>query len=281
MLIDSQAGTIASLRATFGRHRELLIPGHSRLPLFKIEFLSGQSEFRTVTSSEAKEVSVSRGQHQDGETITIEYKEIGRLPVDARVTIRCPASETLTYWTMELNNQTTFWIGHIQFPVIEVPFDRPADNTYSHLLWSYIDGALASPVEPATFERSTSMDAWRERPYESPEIWRYNNYPGQWASTQLMAYYNEVGGLYVACDDANGLPKFIDPLMERDGVALGLGHYPGTRGPGQTRLPYNVVLGTFHGDWYAAAELYRNWASKQPFCAAKMAQRTDIPKWLG
>jgi len=32
------------------------------------------------------------------------------------------------------------------------------------------------------------------------------------------------GGLYVACDDATGLPKFIDPLFEADGVTLGLGH---------------------------------------------------------
>ena len=51
-----------------------------------------------------------------------------------------------------------------------------------------------------------------------------SNYPGQWASTQLMAYYNDVGGLYVALDDAKGLPKFIDPVMEKDGVMMGLGH---------------------------------------------------------
>jgi hypothetical protein len=68
--------------------------------------------------------------------------------------------------------------------------------------------------------------------------------------------------------------------MESDGVTMGLGHYPGTRGPGEARLPYNVVLGTFQGDWYAAAEIYRNWASRQPFCATKLAQRSDMPKWL-
>ena len=40
---------------------------------------------------------------------------------------------------------------------------------------------------------------------------------------------------------------------------------PGTRGPSKGNLGYNVVVGTFHGDWYAAAEIYREWASKQPF----------------
>jgi hypothetical protein len=111
-------------------------------------------------------------------------------------------------------------------------------------------------------------------------MWRYNNYPGQWVSTQLLAYYNDGGGLYVACDDPNGLPKLIEPVLEADGVTMGLGHFPGTKGPGETSLPYHAVLGTFHGDWYAAAEMYRDWASKQPFCSTKMAQRTDIPKWM-
>ena len=264
LLIDSEKGTIASFRSTFGVDRELLIPGHARLPLFKIEFMNDHSEFKTVTSSEAKEVSVSKTGNQDGQTITIEYKEIGQLPVDARVTIRCPAGETLTYWNLEVNNRTTSWIGHIQFPVIEVPFDNPTDKGYSHILWSSADGALAGPVLP-------SMSVGQR---DAAEVWRFNNYPGRWTRTQLMAYYNDAGGLYVACDDPNGLPKLIDPLMESDGVTMGLGHYPGTRGPSETRLPYNVVLGTFHGDWYAAAEIYRNWASRQPFCATKLAQRT-------
>ncbi len=270
LLIDSEKGAIASFRSTFGADRELLIPGHARLPLFKIEFMNDQSEFKTVTSSEAKQVSISKSGNQDGQTITIEYTEIGQLPVDARVTIRCPSRETLTYWSLEVNNGTTSWIGHIQFPVIQVPFDNPANKDFSHILSSTADGVLAGPVAP-------SMSVGQR---DGAEVWRFNNYSGRWTRTQLMAYYNDAGGLYVACDDPKGLPKFIDPLMESDGVTLGLGHYPGTRGPGEARLPYNVVLGTFQGDWYAAAEIYRDWASRQPFCATKLAQRSDMPKWL-
>jgi len=275
LLIDTEQGTIASFRSSFGVDHELLIPGHSRLPLFKIEFLNDRAEFKTVTSSEAQQVSVSKHRDQDGETVTLEFKALAQLPLDARVRIRCPLGETLTYWSLELNNRTTLWIGHIQFPVIEVPFDNAANRNSSHILWSFADGALAGPVEP-----SMSVGAWGGREYDTPDIWRYNNYPGQWTSTQLMAYYNDAGGLYVACDDPKGLPKFIDPLLDQDGVTLGLGHYPGTRGPGETKLPYHVVIGTFQGDWYAAAEIYRNWASRQPFCATRLTQRTDIPKWL-
>jgi len=275
LVIDSERGTIASLRSTFGQDHNLLISGHARLPLFKIEFVDDHAQFKTVTSSEASKVSVVKSRDAEGETLTINYEGIGQLPLDAHVTVRCPSRQSLTYWTMELNNRTTFWIGHIQFPVIEVPYDNPQNQNFSHILWSTADGSLAGPVEPAM-----SSGPWGGRRYDTPEIWRYNNYPGEWTTTQLMAYYNDAGGLYVACDDPKGLPKFIDPVLERDGVTMGVGHYPGTRGPSETKLPYNVVLGTFHSDWYAAAEIYRDWASKQPFCATKMAQRTDIPKWL-
>jgi hypothetical protein len=275
LTIDTEKGTIASLRSTFGMDHDLLIPGHTGLPLFKIEFMNDHGEFKLVTSSEAKKVRVAKIRDADGETITIDYEEIAELPVDAHVTVRCPSRQTLTYWGLTLNNRTSMWIGHVQFPVIEVPFDTPQNRNYSHILYSFADGVLAGPVVPAM-----STGSWGATQYDTPEIWRYNNYPGQWVSTQLMAYYNDGGGLYVACDDAQGLPKFILPVLEGDGVTMGLGHYPGTRGPGETKLPYNVVLGTFHGDWYAAAEIYRNWASRQPFCATKMAQRSDIPKWI-
>ena len=302
LLIDSVRGTIASFQSTYGVNRELLIRDHVRLPLFNVEFMNDRMEFKLVASSEAKKITVRKDENERGQTVTIEYKEIGELPVDGIVTIRCPANEALTYWNLELKNETKSWIGHVQFPVIEVPFDNPMEGDPSHILSPSLDGSLAGPIEPAVYQRpgwtrhtplerqwggTESItpelwleDIWAGRQRNTPDIWRYPNYPGQWASTQLMAYYNSAGGLYMACNDATGLPKFIDRVMEDDGVTLGLAHYPGTRGPGETKLPYNVVIGTFHGDWYAAAEIYRDWASKQAFCGRKLVDRKDCPKWI-
>jgi hypothetical protein len=273
LVIDAEKGTLASLRATFGGDHELLIPDHTRLPLFKIEFMNDHAEFKGVNSSEASKVSVKRTRDGQGETITINYEDIGQLPVNARVTIQCPFHSTLTYWSLSLKNRTTMWVGHVQFPVVEVPFDNAENQNRSHILSSFADGMLSSSVAPGM------ATGWGNTTLDVPDVWRYNNYPGEWTSTQLMAYYNEGGGLYVACDDPNGLPKFILPVQEADGVTMGLGHFPGTKGPGEF-LPYHVVLGTFQGDWYAAAEMYRDWAAKQPFCTTKLAQRTDIPKWI-
>jgi hypothetical protein len=271
LLIDSAKGAIVSFSSRYGAGRELLVPTHANLPLFKMELMDDHFAFKALTSSEAKHVSMRKESDAGEQTVTIEFTSLAELPLDARVTIRCPTHEPLTYWNLELDNRTGDWIGHVQFPVVEVPFDHPGDGDPGHILSSIADGQLAGPVE-------ASM--WGEGQRNTPEVWRSNNYPGQWTSTQLMAYYNRAGGLYAACDDPIGLPKYIGPLMEDEGVTMGLGHFPGTRGPGKYRLPYNVVLGAFQGDWYVAAEIYRNWTSQQTFCNKKMSQRSDVPKWI-
>ncbi|MES2391600.1 MAG: DUF6259 domain-containing protein [Acidobacteriota bacterium] len=280
LLIDPRLGSIDSFKSTFGVERDLLIPNHASIPLFKIELLDDHRAFKTITSSQAKSVEIhhsNSGGPNDEQTLVLEFKDIAGLPIHARVTARCPANETLTYWSLEVTNGTTSWLSHVQFPCIEVPFDDVAKSESSHILSSFLDGIVTGPVGPTM---GTGTVHWTRPARNTPETWRYNNYPGRLITTQLLAYYNDFGGLYLACDDATGLPKFINPLMEDSGVTLGLGHYPGTRGPGTMKLPYNVVLGTFHGDWYAAAEIYRDWACKQSFCSSKIAQRKDMPSWM-
>ncbi len=142
LLIDSRRGTIASFQSTYGVNRELLIRDHVRLPLFNVEFMNDRAEFKLVASSDAKKITVQKRREREGQTVRIEYKEIGQLPVDGIVTIRCPANEALTYWNLELKNGTKSWIGHVRFPVLEVPFDNPTDGEPSYILSSSLDGYL-------------------------------------------------------------------------------------------------------------------------------------------
>lgn len=275
LVMNSDKGTIESFRMANGAGHELLIPNHGRLPLFIIEFLGESPKFRTISSSEARKVIVTKTETDGVETIVLDYEGISDFGIGARVTVRCPKNEALTYWSLEVDNPTAEWIGHIQFPIIEVPFDcNPTEENHSYILSSLYDGVLASPVIPTTV-----IGSWRQPRYNTPETWRSTNYPRE-CTAQLLAYYNAFGGLYVACEDPTGVPKLISPIVEKEGVTMGLGHYPGTHGPGKTNLAYNVVLGTFQGDWHNAAEIYRNWASKQPFTTRKIAQRPELPKWL-
>ena len=80
LLIDSVRGTIASFQSTYGVNRELLIRDHVRLPLFNVEFMNDGGEFKLITSSDAKKITVNKEENEKGQTITIQFKQIGDYP---------------------------------------------------------------------------------------------------------------------------------------------------------------------------------------------------------
>jgi len=46
------------------------------------------------------------------------------------------------------------------------------------------------------------------------------------------------------------------------------------------QLPYEVVLGTFQGDWITAAEQYRGWATNQTWATQSRLARGLVPNWI-
>jgi hypothetical protein len=150
---------------------------------------------------------------------------------------------------------------------ITVPFipasrqlgDSPADD---HLIWPMCDGLLFTNLMQAT-------------------LWGKNavNYPGG-ASVQFMGLYDDAAGLYMSSQDAHGSPKRISYQLGKNQVDLSVTYFfPETPGPGALVCPETVV-GVFHGDWHDAADIYKGWATRQPWCARTTTQRDDIPKWF-
>jgi hypothetical protein len=61
LLIDSAKGTIVSFRSSYGAGRELLVPAHPNLPLFKIELMD--SHFAGIESRSATLRQLNEGWH--------------------------------------------------------------------------------------------------------------------------------------------------------------------------------------------------------------------------
>ncbi|NLV74019.1 MAG: hypothetical protein GXY52_04965 [Chloroflexi bacterium] len=79
--------------------------------------------------------------------------------------------------------------------------------------------------------------------------------------------------------DAEGYIKFIKAVHRAGGLRLGMAHLGDWPRRGTRRLPYGLSLGSFTGDWYTAADLYRSWSLQQPW-ARPIAKRDDVPEWL-
>ena len=101
--------------------------------------------------------------------------------------------------------------------------------------------------------------------------------PG-FVSMQMMLYYNNEAGLYIATYDAQGDAKeFTIGVDESVGGSpvMSIAHRP-QRGCG---IEYDTIVGVFKGDWYDGADIYKKWARRQPWCETLMKNRRQ-PEWL-
>jgi hypothetical protein len=121
---------------------------------------------------------------------------------------------------------------------------------------------------------------------DSPHAWQFrpengdaSHYPGL-TFAQFLAYHNDRAGIYMSCQDSSGAIKLIKPVHHGSGIRLGMSHVGDWPANGERELGYNVALRTFTGDWYDAAELYREWSLKQRWAEKPLHKRDDVPSWL-
>jgi hypothetical protein len=109
----------------------------------------------------------------------------------------------------------------------------------------------------------------------------HGRYPGQ-IPMQLMLYYNDHAGLYLAAHDPRQNVKSFDIGQMADWgqfPVMAISHFPSERMGKGVALDYDTIVGVFHGDWYDGADLYTTWARKQWWCEKKLRER-DIPAWM-
>jgi hypothetical protein len=106
-------------------------------------------------------------------------------------------------------------------------------------------------------------------------------YPGL-LSIQLEAAYGGQAGIYLSCRDTAALRKQFALYGDGNG-ALGIDvtHLPeAAKGTGTYQTSYDTVVGIFNGDWYTAADIYRNWATDQHWARESRLRRGATPSWV-
>jgi hypothetical protein len=108
-------------------------------------------------------------------------------------------------------------------------------------------------------------------------------YPGL-LSLQCLAFYAESGtGLYLAANDTAAFRKTFAMFGDKTAnIGCETVHVPEQpNAPGlDWQLPYEVVLGTFEGDWVTAAEQYRSWATNQTWATQSRLALGLVPNWI-
>lgn len=205
------------------------------------------------------------------------------------VTIRLDRQQALSRWDLAVESQGQHAIERIRFPrIVNLPrLDR------ERLVMPFWGGLLARNPR-----QCLATDSART-------VRREHDYPGH-CSMQCLAFYSEDGpGLYLACDDTAGYRKLFSAFgakrqnanpptasallgggaiasQEETDLGLEIVHLPERHTANARRyvLPNSVRLGTFHGNWFDAAALYRTWAMKQPWTRSSRWHRGLVPPWI-
>ncbi len=272
MVIDGSFGKVKSMRRS---GEELIYSPEGLTQLFWIRLRDDEGNSVDLSSDSAESVKVVKENVEGGSVVEMEFSRLQGLPVSAVVRVVCPGDDALTYWRIKVINESGKWLEHIDFPVVVVPDNLPSKGGDALVFWPGGEGTIVEDV----YLREKFWFKWR--PVEHPATGWIGLYPGP-VQMQFMAYYTPRAGLYFSAHDPYGNPKGIEfhshPL---GGIHLDFRLFTGPVCEREFELPYDMVLGTFEGDWHDAGEIYRRWwENSGMYKPPILKQNPNIPQWF-
>ena len=269
---DRGSGRLVSFRSGRAPEQEFIAsaPDH---PVFALQYLDGNREHQRVDSRSAGSFAFSVTAAAGTTALALSFRRVGGMDLDVTAVVRASKSEPLSRWGITVRSGAGLRIVDVQYPWVVCRYSLGGAAGSETLVLPHDFGKL---LRAPTYE-SLGPDA----PIAWQFTWRnggFSHYPGgQFA--QFLAYHNDRAGIYLATEDTEGRVKRFRCLHREPGIRMGVSHVGDWPAGGERTLEYDTVLGSFAGDWYDAAGLYRSWSLRQKW-AVPLAKRKDVPAWL-
>jgi len=251
-------------------------PAH---PVFVMGWYDDKSRYRFLSSADAGSVNVTSSDRK----VTALFTGVGGRDLDVTCTAECAQDDEFVSFRVSVDNRSSLKIADLQYPfvVCRYTLEGTPDSERALLPHGYGSGRLLKDMKKPVKGDSVST----RMPPDSWVTWSFNqfsgeqdHYPGlQFA--QFLAYYSDRGGLYMACRDTQANVKRFRFLHRAPGMRMGVAHIGDWPENGSRELEYDTVLRTFEGDWYDAADIYREWSEGQSWFKPVYG-REDVPAWL-
>jgi hypothetical protein len=253
---DSQTGALIHLvNSVTGQD---FVSSHEIRPLFTLTLTKPhEGKSLGIPASDFSKVKVRR---KSGK-LELTFTEHKSMPLSVHVTATAD-NEGLVHLNIAVNKIQDWALSTIKFPQFVSPTQLGNEISDDQMIIpSGLGDILIKAPGSKTYQRS----------FLYPES----------MDMQFFSYYDTAAGLYMASYDSSGHYKRWRIVMEKDKlVEMHLTHLSPEVPALDVVLPYDVVLGTFTGDWRDAAGIYKKWAVQQPWCAKRISQRTDIPVYF-
>ena len=230
-------------------------------PLYRLVLSRKGQDPVELTSLDARPFRVTRSSSGQPQTLRLTYDRHRTFDIGVTCMVSITQDSALSSWHISVANNTEYGIRSLHYPVVVSPTKLGESEQGDTFVWGQAGGRKIP---------GASLEAARRRRLQ---------YPG-YMTLQLQAYYDQTSGLYVATHDSGDNIKHFGVAPVEGGLDFSVEHNYDERAGLDFGLPYETVLGVFHGDWYAAAKLYKAWAIQQHWCEKKTRDRTDIPAWV-
>ncbi|MEI7730055.1 MAG: DUF6259 domain-containing protein [Verrucomicrobiota bacterium] len=263
---QAEHGAIVSLQDA--GHQEF-VAAQKNPRLFTLSFskkAAPPGEQLTLTSGDAKSFKGEIQRAGQAQVATLVYEGFAQWPFRVVCTASVTNHDPLVYWRIAVQVPEGLVLESVRFPfvVLRAPLGQSGED----------DAAVVGSTKGGVIRRPGGMKVGSLVSIAQP---------GNMAA-QFGCYYDERAGFYTAALDGRGHPKHLTLGRVNEGIEISwiqAGFATGT-----VAREYDVVMTTFTGnqgapaDWRDAADLYKEWALKQPWCATPYAQRQDIPAWM-
>jgi hypothetical protein len=232
------------------RSLEHVAAAAERLPgLFQIQWVRGVQHSGSLDATEM----AARVERRAGGEVEWAF-EHAQASVRVRVALAGTPGES--HWSLAVTpKDNALTVGQVAFPVIATPAAAGgADKKY---LLPLFEGRLRSV-------RSSSL--WRSYPSD--------------LFAQMTACLGPAGGFLLWTDDGEGQAKSFG-FERREGASEFAVRHLMAYIPGQAwTMPYRTRLSFCGGAWQDAADIYRDWATSQPWSGVAVRARRDLPDLL-
>ncbi len=247
--------------------------------LFRLSLRLADGRLAELDSDQAGRIDTEFRRTDAGEALVLRLTDFPDRALAVAVTVALPAGSPLSRWRLQVQGvgpgeALAALLCPLLSGVLKVGDPLPGE-------------AVVTPVQSEGYLFTDPYPVVDGLPLragypESPHVGLgevHGLYPGA-QSMQLMLYRHDRAGLYLACHDPDMHVKgfHLAPLPARGPYpTLWVSHHPPATGDAD--FAYDTVVGVFHGDWHAGADLYRAWARQQWWCARRLAER-DIAPWV-
>ncbi len=253
--VDFERGVIASIT---NNERQL---NDGCVPMFSVKLRQKTGESHIVASTECTFIS-------------FEENKALYVSADFDIELLLKAENGSLIWRANIKNKTQDlleWVELMSFSVLGKLKDEVGGK--GEIIYPYNEGCKVTNMA----YRESMPFRYAEPDYPSKGF--YSIFPNM-ISAQFIAYIAGDAGIYLGMHDSERTTKHIDFCYSNEYIKVFMRAFCDVDYGQDYAMPFDSVLTVFGGDWYKAADIYRQWFTDNlPKGLQKIADNSNLPAW--